>query len=112
MKLISSVLLGALLALGGCTTGMFDTRPPCARVTVDKGSAKTEIGTDGIAHKSYEVTIKYNKKFGRAFAIAPDYASPFPLQGSDVVALRLKANGYTLHGTKYGKDCNPTFRVA
>lgn len=110
---VVSCLLAALLALGGCSGGVFDTRPPCADVTVDKSSAKTEIGTDGIAYKSYEVTITYNKKFGPGFALMPDHAtSSIPLQDSDVVALRLKTNGYTLHGTKYGKDCNPTFWVA
>lgn len=106
-------LLAPLLALGSCSGGIFDTRPPCADVKIDRSSAETKLDKDGVAQTSYMVTITYNKKFGPGFALMPDHAtSSLPLQGSDVVALRLKANGYTLHGTKYGKDCNPTFRVA
>lgn len=111
---ITIVMCAALVAAFLNTFGVnvFDFREPCANVSVDRSTVNTEIGADGIARKTYVVTITYGKKFGPAFAVTPYGETWRELKVTNNRSkLRLPAGIITLDGSGYGGDCNAVARI-
>lgn len=107
---IAWCLLAPLLALGGCSGGIFDTRPPCAEVTM--GSTKdVDKG-----HGNRLVTITFDlKKNGRAYALAREGSNSsidLTNETDNPLEISLPEGDYILYGTRFDyRKCNDRFKV-